>query len=48
MEKKKWKPKDPEFTSGALWKYAQTVGPAHLGALTQPGAKKEKRTYSDI
>ncbi len=46
--KKKWKPKDPEFTSGALWKYAQTVGPAHLGALTQPGAKKEKRTYSDI
>jgi dihydroxy-acid dehydratase len=46
--KKKWKPKDPEFTSGALWKYSQTVGPAHLGALTQPGAKKEKRTYSDI
>ena len=46
--KKKWKPKDPEFTSGALWKYAQTVGPAYLGALTQPGAKKEKRMYSDI
>ena len=46
--KKKWKPKDPEFTSGALWKYAQTVGPAHLGALTQPRKKKEKRTYSDI
>ena len=46
--KKKWKPKDHEFTSGALWKYAQTVGPAYLGALTQPGAKKEKRMYSDI
>ena len=46
--KKKWKPKAPEFTSGALWKYAQTVGPAYLGALTQPGAKKEKRMYSDI
>ncbi len=46
--KKQWKPKDPEFTSGALWKYAQTVGPAYLGALTQPGAKKEKRVYSDI
>jgi dihydroxy-acid dehydratase len=46
--KEKWEPKDPEFTSGTLWKYSQTVGPAHLGAVTHPGAKKEKRIYSDI
>jgi dihydroxy-acid dehydratase len=36
------------FDSGNLWKYAQTVGPAHLGAVTHPGGKKEKRIYSDI
>ncbi len=46
--KSKWKPKDPDFKSGTLWKYAQTVGPAHLGAVTHPGGKKEKRIYSDI
>ena len=46
--KKSWKPKETDFTSGTLWKYAQTVGPAHLGAVTHPGGKKEKRVYSDI
>ena len=30
------------------WKYAQTVGPAYEGAVTQPGAKKETHTYADI
>ena len=29
-----------EFGSGTLWKYAQTVGPAYLGAPTHPGKKK--------
>ena len=48
LRKAKWKPKEPHFQSGTLWKYAQTVGPAYLGAVTHPGAKKEKRTYSDI
>jgi len=48
QRKAKWKPKEPHFQSGTLWKYAQTVGPAYLGAVTHPGAKKEKRTYSDI
>jgi dihydroxy-acid dehydratase len=48
QRKAKWKPKEPHFHSGTLWKYAQTVGPAYLGAVTHPGAKKEKRTYSDI
>ena len=43
-----WKPRELHFESGNLWKYAQTVGPAHLGAVTHPGGKKEKRIYSDI
>jgi len=46
--KKKWKPKKSEFGSGTLWKYAQTVGPAYLGAPTHPGKKKEVKTYADI
>ncbi len=48
IRKKSWKPRETDFTSGTLWKYAQTVGPAHLGAVTHPGGKKEKRVYSDI
>ena len=43
-----WVNKEPEFTSGTLWKYMNSVGPAHLGAVTHPGGKKEKRIYSDI
>ena len=31
---------------GTLWKYAQTVGPAYLGAPTHPGKKKEVKDYS--
>ena len=46
--KTKWVNKEPEFTSGTLWKYMNCVGPAHLGAVTHPGAKIEKKTYSDI
>ncbi|HVY86657.1 MAG TPA: dihydroxy-acid dehydratase [Caulobacterales bacterium] len=46
--KKSWKPRETGFGSGALWKYAQQVGPAHLGAVTQPGAAAEKRAYADI
>ena len=34
--------------SGYLWKYAQTVGPAHKGAVTHPGGKAEKLSYADI
>ena len=32
-----WKPRVTAYGSGALWKFAQQVGPAHLGAVTQPG-----------
>ena len=46
--RKKWKPKKINFGSGTLWKYAQTVGPAYLGATTHPGAKKEIKCYADI
>ena len=48
QRKSQWKPRQLHFESGTLWKYAQTVGPAHLGAVTHPGGKKEKRIYSDI
>src|SRR5438093_2516381 len=43
-----WQPRPPYFGSGALWRYAQTVGDAHLGAVTHPGAKAETRVYADI
>ena len=46
--RKAWRPRGHNFNSGALWKYAQTVGPARHGAVTQPGAKAETHTYADI
>jgi len=46
--RKKWKAKKSDFGSGTLWKYAQTVGPAYLGASTHPGKKKEVKDYSKI
>jgi len=46
--RKKWKPKKINFGNGTLWKYAQTVGPAYLGAATHPGGKNEVRVYADI
>jgi len=46
--RKKWKARKSDFGSGTLWKYAQTVGPAYLGAPTHPGKKKEVKDYSKI
>jgi dihydroxy-acid dehydratase len=46
--KASWKPRETEYGSGAIWKYAQLVGPARYGALTNPGAKGEKEQYADI
>jgi len=40
--------KENDFGSGALWKFSQSVGSARYGAVTHPGAKKEKKNYSDI
>jgi dihydroxy-acid dehydratase len=46
--KKGWNPRENQFGSGYLWKYAQQVGPAVNGAVTHPGAKKEKVSYADL
>lgn len=46
--RKSWKPRDTAFGSGALWKYAQTVGSAQFGAVTHPGGKGEVKVYADI
>jgi len=43
-----WKPRETDYRSGAIWKYAQLVGPARYGALTTPGADKETHCYADI
>ena len=48
IRKKNIKIKESDFGSGALWKFSQTVGSARFGAVTHPGAKKEKKIYSDI
>lgn len=47
--KSEWKgPKKTYYSSGALWKYAQLVGPTREGAVTQPGAKAESHVYMDL
>ncbi len=46
--KKTWKPRRNDYQSGALWRYAQTVGEARHGAVTHPGAHGEAHVYADI
>ena len=43
-----WQPRETIYASGALWKYAQLVGPAHEGAVTHPGARAERHVYVDL
>ncbi|HWU14941.1 MAG TPA: dihydroxy-acid dehydratase [Caulobacter sp.] len=43
-----WRPRTHDYNSGAIWKFAQLVGPAYLGATTHPGAAKETHVYADI
>ncbi|RUY96773.1 dihydroxy-acid dehydratase [Mesorhizobium sp. M7A.F.Ca.CA.001.12.2.1] len=45
---KTWKARATDYQSGAIWKYAQTVGPARDGAVTHPGGAKETHCYADI
>jgi dihydroxy-acid dehydratase len=45
---KKWKPRETDYQSGAIWKYGQSVGPARHGAVTHPGGAKETHCYADI
>jgi len=46
--KKDWKPREHGYGAGALWKYAQQVGPAVSGAVTHPGGSHEGVCYADI
>ena len=47
--KAEWKgPRPTNYASGALWKYAQLVGPTYLGAVTHPGGKAETHDYMDL
>jgi dihydroxy-acid dehydratase len=46
--RKAWRPRQNDYQSGALWRYAQNVGPASKGALTHPGAASETHVYADI
>jgi dihydroxy-acid dehydratase len=43
-----WQPRATDYQSGAIWKFAQTVGSARLGAVTHPGAKAETHVFADI
>jgi dihydroxy-acid dehydratase len=43
-----WVPRTTDYQSGAIWKFAQTVGSARLGAVTHPGAKAETHVFADI
>ena len=44
----KWTPRKTDYNSGAIWKYAQTVGTAEKGAVTHPGGKAETHIFADI
>jgi dihydroxy-acid dehydratase len=46
--RKLWSPRQSEYGSGALWRYAKNVGDAEKGAVTHPGAKAERFVYADI
>ncbi|MEM7291594.1 MAG: dihydroxy-acid dehydratase, partial [Pseudomonadota bacterium] len=50
LEKRRaeWKPRETDYQSGVIWKYAQIVGSAKYGAVTHPGGAKEKMCYADI
>ena len=46
--RKAWRARKTDFQSGALWRYAQTVGSTLKGAVTHPGTKAETHCYADI
>jgi dihydroxy-acid dehydratase len=46
--RKLWTPRLTNYGAGALWRYAQNVGPAYKGAVTHPGGKNERHCYADI
>ena len=46
--RKNWIPRKTDYQSGAIWRYAQNVGPAYKGAVTHPGGSAETHVYADI
>jgi dihydroxy-acid dehydratase len=46
--RKHWVPRATDYGSGAIWRYAQNVGPAYKGAVTHPGGSAETHVYADI
>lgn len=42
-----WMAPAPAYGSGALWRYAQAVGPARYGAVVHPGGAGETGVYGD-
>ena len=48
LRKSEWEPRETNYNSGTIWKYAQTVGSAETGATTHPGAKKETHVFADL
>jgi dihydroxy-acid dehydratase len=47
-ELSKEEPRRTGYGAGALWKFAQSVGPAYLGAVTHPGFAGERHVYADL
>ncbi len=41
-------PRETQYATGALWKYAQLVGATNKGAVTHPGGKAERHVYMDL
>jgi dihydroxy-acid dehydratase len=46
--RRQWQPRPSHHPTGALWRYAQTVGPALGGAVVHPGASAERTSYADL
>ena len=42
-----WQPRQHDFQSGAIWRYAQTVSQARYGAVVHPGGVAETHCYAD-
>jgi dihydroxy-acid dehydratase len=42
-----WTPRRSDFQSGAIWRYAQTVGSARYGAVVHPGGLAETHVFAD-
>jgi dihydroxy-acid dehydratase len=47
LRRAEWTPRKTDFQSGAIWRYAQTVGSARYGAVVHPGGLAETHVYAD-